>query len=54
MGIDLWIISMALFIVGSLLGGLNYITTVLNMRTKGMSMVRMPLTIWAFLTLLLF
>ncbi len=47
-GMDLWLISMALFIVSSLLGGLNYITTVLNMRTKGMSMTRMPLTIWAF------
>src|SRR5690606_5275912 len=38
-----------LFIVSVLLGGINYITTVLNMRTKGMSMNRMPLTIWAFL-----
>ena len=46
-GMDLWIISMALFVVSSLLGGLNYIATVLNMRTKGMSMTRLPLTIWA-------
>jgi cytochrome c oxidase subunit I len=46
-GMDLWLISMALFVVSSLLGGLNYIATVLNMRTKGMSMTRMPLTIWA-------
>ncbi|MFN7540852.1 MAG: cbb3-type cytochrome c oxidase subunit I, partial [Bacteroidota bacterium] len=46
-GMDLWIISMALFVVSSLLGGLNYIATILNMRTKGMSMTRMPLTIWA-------
>lgn len=46
-GMDLWLISMALFIVSSLLGGLNYITTILNMRTKGMSMTRMPLTVWA-------
>ena len=38
---------MALFVVSSLLGGLNYITTILNMRTKGMSMTRLPLTIWA-------
>ena len=45
-GMDLWLISMALFVVSSLLGGLNYITTILNMRTKGMSMTRMPLTIW--------
>src|SRR5215217_5622041 len=47
LGMDLWIISMALFVVSSLLGGLNYIATILNMRTKGMSMTRMPLTIWA-------
>ncbi|MBW0161835.1 MAG: cbb3-type cytochrome c oxidase subunit I, partial [Sediminibacterium sp.] len=47
-GMDMWLISMALFVVSSLLGGLNYIATVLNMRTKGMSMTRMPLTIWAF------
>ena len=46
-GMDLWIISMALFVVSSLLGGLNYISTILNLRTKGMSMTRMPLTIWA-------
>lgn len=46
-GMDLWLVSMAMFIVSSLLGGLNYITTILNMRTKGMSMTRMPLTIWA-------
>ena len=45
-GMDLWLISMALFVVSQLLGGLNYITTILNMRTKGMSMTRMPLTIW--------
>ena len=36
-------VSMALFIVSSLLGGLNYISTILNMRTKGMSMTRLPL-----------
>ncbi len=47
-GMDMWMISMALFIVSSLLGGLNYIATILNMRTKGMSMTRLPLTIWAF------
>ena len=46
-GMDLWIISMALFVVSQLLAGLNYISTVLNMRTKGMSMTRVPLTIWA-------
>src|ERR1044071_727934 len=46
-GADLWLISMALFVVSSLLGGLNYISTILNMRTRGMSMTRLPLTIWA-------
>ena len=47
-GMTFWLISMTLFIVGSLLGSLNYIVTVVNMRTKGMSMTRLPLTIWAF------
>ncbi|WP_336517251.1 cytochrome c oxidase subunit I [Pollutibacter soli] len=47
LGMDFWLVSMAMFIVSSLLGGLNYISTILNMRTKGMSMTRMPLTIWA-------
>ena len=47
LGMDLWLVSMALFIVSSLLGGLNYISTILNLRTRGMSMTRMPLTIWA-------
>lgn len=47
-GMTLWLISMTLFIASSLLGALNYVVTVLNLRTKGMSMTRMPLTIWAF------
>jgi cytochrome c oxidase subunit 1 len=47
LGMDLWIVSMALFVISALLGGLNYISTILNLRTKGMSMTRMPLTIWA-------
>src|SRR5579875_2031801 len=46
-GMDLWIVAMALFVVSQLLAGLNYISTILNMRTKGMSMTRLPLTIWA-------
>ena len=49
LGQDLWLIAMALFVVSSLLGGLNYIVTILNLRTKGMSMSRLPLTIWAIL-----
>ncbi|HYG14431.1 MAG TPA: cbb3-type cytochrome c oxidase subunit I, partial [Bacteroidia bacterium] len=36
LGMTLWLIAIILFIVSSLLGGINYITTVLNMRTKGM------------------
>ncbi|NLR59615.1 cytochrome c oxidase subunit I [Chitinophaga polysaccharea] len=47
-GVDLWLTSMALFVVSQLLGGLNYISTILNMRTKGMAMTKMPLTIWSF------
>jgi cytochrome c oxidase subunit 1 len=46
-GMDYWLVAMAMFVVSSLLGGLNYISTILNMRTKGMSMTRLPLTIWA-------
>jgi len=49
MGMTLWIISMTLFIVSSLIGSLNYIVTVFNLRTKGMTMTRLPLTIWAFM-----
>lgn len=46
-GMTLWLISMALFIIQSLMGSLNYIVTVLNLRTEGMTMTRMPLTVWA-------
>jgi len=49
LGMTLWLISMTLFIVSSLLGGLNYIVTVLNLRVKGMTMTRLPLTVWALL-----
>ncbi len=47
-GMTLWLVSMAIFIAASLMGSLNYIVTVINLRTKGMTMTRMPLTIWAF------
>ena len=54
LGMDLWLIAMSIFIVGALLGGLNYIVTVINLRTKGMTMMRLPLTVWAlFLTAIL-
>ena len=48
LGMTLWLVSMVLFIASALLGGINYVVTILNMRTKGMSMTRLPLTIWAF------
>lgn len=48
LGMTLWLASMAIFIASSLLGSLNYVVTVINLRTKGMSMTRLPLTIWAF------
>ena len=48
LGMTLWLISMVLFVASSLMGGINYVTTILNMRTKGMDLWKMPLTIWAF------
>ena len=48
LGMTLWLFSMAIFIASSLLGSLNYIVTIINLRTQGMTMTRMPLTIWAF------
>ncbi|SDT50970.1 cytochrome c oxidase subunit 1 [Mucilaginibacter mallensis] len=48
MGMTLWLISMVCFVASSLMGGINYVSTVLNMRTKGMDLWKMPLTIWAF------
>lgn len=50
LGMTLWLVSMTVFIASSLIGGLNYIVTVINLRTKGMKMTRLPLTIWALLT----
>jgi len=53
-GMTLWLISMVFFIASSLMGGINYVSTVLNMRTKGMDLWKMPLTVWAlFLTAIL-
>jgi cytochrome c oxidase subunit 1 len=49
LGMTLWLTSMSLFIISSLLGGINYIATVINLRTRGMSFARLPLTIWALL-----
>jgi cytochrome c oxidase subunit I len=54
MGMTLWLVSMVMFIASQLMGGINYISTVLNMRTKGMDLWKMPLTVWAlFLTAVL-
>ncbi|OJW81871.1 MAG: cytochrome c oxidase subunit I [Bacteroidetes bacterium 46-16] len=54
LGMDLWLFSLILFILSQLLGGINYLATILNMRTKGMTMTRLPLTIWGlFFTALL-
>ena len=50
LGQTLWIISIAIFCAGSLLGALNFITTVLNMRTRGLSLMRLPLTVWTWFT----
>lgn len=48
MGMTLWLVSMAIFIASSLMGSLNYVVTVINLRTEGMTMTRLPLTVWAF------
>ncbi|MBP3943127.1 cbb3-type cytochrome c oxidase subunit I [Sphingobacteriaceae bacterium WQ 2009] len=51
LGQTLWLVSMTFFIVSQVMGGVNYISTILNMRTEGMDLWKMPLTIWAlFLT----
>jgi cytochrome c oxidase subunit 1 len=49
LGMTLWLVSMTLFIASSMIGGLNYIVTIVNLRTTGLSMTRLPLTIWALL-----
>ena len=45
-GIILMLVSLVLFIIGFTMGGLNYVVTVLQARTRGMTLMRMPLTIW--------
>jgi cytochrome c oxidase subunit 1 len=53
-GQNLWCISIIVLGVGSLMGSINYITTIINMRTKGMTFFRMPLVIWSlFITAIL-
>jgi len=46
LGQTLWLLGMALFIASFTMGGLNYVTTVLNLRTRGLSMFRLPMTTW--------
>jgi cytochrome c oxidase subunit 1 len=54
LGADLWITSIAIFCIASLMGALNFITTTLDMRAKGMTLMRMPLTCWSwFITAIL-
>ncbi|MCC5873026.1 MAG: cbb3-type cytochrome c oxidase subunit I [Gammaproteobacteria bacterium] len=45
-GVILMMISLGIFIIGFTMGGLNYIVTILQYRTRGMTLMRMPLTIW--------
>ncbi|MFC7515979.1 cytochrome c oxidase subunit I [Herbaspirillum sp. GCM10030257] len=45
-GIILMLVSLLIFIVAATMGGLNYVTTVLQARTEGMTLMRMPLTVW--------
>ncbi|AOX99517.1 cytochrome c oxidase subunit I [Jeongeupia sp. USM3] len=45
-GIVLMLVSLAIFIVAATMGGLNYVTTVLQARTRGMTLMRLPLTVW--------
>lgn len=49
-GIMLMLVSLALFIIGFTMGGLNYVVTVLQARTRGMTLMRMPLTVWGIFT----
>src|SRR6266436_4564978 len=49
-GIVLMLVSLAIFIVATTMGGLNYVTTTLQARTRGMTLMRMPLTVWGIFT----
>ena len=49
-GIILMLVSLILFIIGFTMGGLNYVVTVLQGRTRGMTLLRMPLTVWGIFT----
>jgi cytochrome c oxidase subunit 1 len=45
-GILLMLVSLGVFVIGFTMGGLNYVVTVLQARTRGMTMMRLPLTVW--------
>ena len=47
-GIDVWLVSAAAFSIGALLSALNFSVTVIELRTKGMTLPRMPVTVWAW------
>jgi cytochrome c oxidase subunit 1 len=49
-GVDLWILSLHLLTIASLIGAINFVVTIVNMRTAGMSWMRMPLFIWSIIT----
>jgi cytochrome c oxidase subunit I len=49
-GIILMLVSLILFIIGFTMGGLNYVVTVLQARTRGMTLMRLPLTVWGIFT----
>jgi cytochrome c oxidase subunit 1 len=49
-GIILMLVSLCIFIVGFTMGGLNYVITILQARTRGMTLMRMPLTVWGIFT----
>jgi cytochrome c oxidase subunit I len=49
-GVDLWILSLHLLTLASLAGVINFLVTILNMRTRGMTFMRMPLFVWAIFT----
>ncbi len=49
-GIILMLSSLIIFIIGFTMGGLNYVVTVLQGRARGMTLMRMPLTVWGIFT----
>ena len=49
-GIVMMLVSLILFIIGFTMGGLNYVVTVLQGRTRGMTLMRLPLTVWGIFT----